>query len=148
MHRLIYASRFTARFPLEREEQDYTINAIIRTSTRNNRAAGVTGLLLTHRRAALQVLEGPQDAVAATYERILNDPRHTDAHLIATGPAPQREFGDWGLLTLRVVPGDNAVIDAMDARRETFADLTPQAAVALLADVRDVQARTLLAALA
>jgi hypothetical protein len=148
MHRLIYASRFTARFPLEREDQDYMINAIIRTSTRNNRAAGVTGLLLTHRRMALQVLEGPQDAVAATYERILKDPRHEAATLIAMGPAQAREFGDWGLLTLRVNPGDNTLVDAMDARHETFADLSPEAAFALLSDVRDIQARTLLAALA
>jgi hypothetical protein len=148
MHRLIYASRFTSRFPLEREDQDYALNAIIRSSTRNNRAADVTGLLLTHRRMALQVLEGSQEALGATYERIQKDPRHEGARLIAFGPVPAREFGDWGLLTLRVAAGDSALVDALDGRHQDFTDLSPADALALLAQVRDIQARNLLAALA
>ncbi|HUO23303.1 MAG TPA: BLUF domain-containing protein [Caulobacteraceae bacterium] len=148
MHRLIYASRFTARFPLERGEQDYALNAIIRASTRNNRATDITGLLLTYQRQVLQVLEGPRDALAAAYERILKDPRHDGAKLIVMEEAAGRAFGDWGLLALRVNRGDNAMVDRLEAAHETFAALSPADAFQLLAEVRDVQAHNLLAAMA
>jgi hypothetical protein len=148
MHRLIYTSRFSARFPREREEQNYQINAIVRASIRNNRAVGITGLLLVHRRQALQVLEGPPEAIGALYERIMLDRRHEAAQVIALQDAPQREFSDWSMCALRVNEGDDAIIDRLDAEGAALSELNGEQALALLKGVRDAQLRTVLAAMA
>jgi hypothetical protein len=148
MHRLIYASAFSARFPREREDQAYEINAIVRASIRNNRAAGLTSLLLIHKGHFLQALEGPTEAVGAAYEHILADRRHQGARVICLEPIARRAFGDWGLCACRV-DADDDILQSLD--RDAHGDLSalgPAAALGLLTAVRDTQARTLLAAMA
>jgi hypothetical protein len=71
------------------------LNAILDASNRNNRTAAVTGALMFDRSWFLQILEGEQASVSATYARILTDPRHRDATLIETRPVPSRMFGNW-----------------------------------------------------
>lgn len=145
MHRLIYVSGFSARFPREREDQEYEINAIIRASIRNNRAAGLTGLLLLHRGHFLQALEGPPEAVSVAYDRILQDRRHEGARLISLEPIVRREFGDWGMCARRIGADDDAVLESLD---HDLSALDAAGALALLTAVRDTQIRTLLAAMA
>ncbi len=43
MHRLIYVSGFSVRFPREREDQEYEINAIIRASDPQQPGGGAHG---------------------------------------------------------------------------------------------------------
>jgi hypothetical protein len=91
MHRLLYIS--TARTAPGRVELD----AILRVSRRNNAAAGITGLLVVGGRRFLQALEGPDEAVFATFDRIRRDPAHFAVVELTRGPIAARAFGDWSM---------------------------------------------------
>ena len=45
-----------------------------------------------------QVLEGDADRLEHTFERIQQDPRHTDCRLVFFEPADQREFRSWNMV--------------------------------------------------
>src|SRR5579872_3160058 len=87
LHRLLYSSRFSGRFPAAFADQEDEIGKIIRASIRRNRDASITGLLLVHRSWFLQALEGPPERVDGIFQRIMTDHRHTDLRVLATGPA-------------------------------------------------------------
>lgn len=70
---------------------------ILATARRNNRANGITGLLMYNCKRFLQVLEGPADAIDATFNRIRRDTRHRGQVLLARKTIDQREFGDWSM---------------------------------------------------
>jgi hypothetical protein len=71
--------------------------AILAVARRNNSANDITGLLMFNGKRFLQVLEGPSEAIDATFERIRRDPRHRGQVLLARKTIPQREFGDWSM---------------------------------------------------
>jgi hypothetical protein len=73
------------------------LDDILSVSRRNNRAAGITGLLVSGGRRFLQVLEGPDQAVLTTYARIQTDPRHRAFVLVTCQPVADRAFGDWSM---------------------------------------------------
>ena len=73
------------------------LEAILATSRRNNGRDGVTGLLLAGGRRFLQALEGPSDAVLATYGRICADPRHGALVQLGCRTIEARQFGDWSM---------------------------------------------------
>jgi hypothetical protein len=145
LHRLVYASR-QAFAPGQSPEEE--IVSLIRASIRNNRAVAVTGLLLVHEGWFVQALEGPAEAVMTTYGRIDRDPRHTDAKVIAAGPASARAFGDWNMCARRFSTADDAILDTL-AQRTHFDPhrLTGASALRLLKAVRGIQDRVGLAAL-
>lgn len=91
MLQLAYIS--TARGNVDRT----LLDSILSTSRRNNIAVGVTGLLVTGGRRFLQVLEGPDQAVLATYARIQADPRHRGFVLITCQGIQERAFGEWSM---------------------------------------------------
>jgi hypothetical protein len=89
MKRLIYASQAT--HDIDPDE----LVEILELSRRNNEAAGVSGMLLYCGQSFLQMLEGDADVLAATYDRIAGDPRHTNLRLLADLDVPGRLFPDW-----------------------------------------------------
>ncbi|MDQ6655101.1 MAG: BLUF domain-containing protein [Verrucomicrobiota bacterium] len=70
---------------------------LLATSRRNNEASGLTGMLLYKDRRFLQVLEGNEEAVRATYARIERDPRHREIVLLLSEEEQEREFADWSM---------------------------------------------------
>ena len=74
-----------------------TCAEILSVSRRNNCQADVSGLLVAGQRRFLQALEGPADAVRATYSRILHDPRHYACVLLGERYLDKRQFGDWAM---------------------------------------------------
>jgi hypothetical protein len=52
------------------------VEQILFTARRMNKANGITGLLISSPARFMQVLEGEEAAVRATYNRICADPRH------------------------------------------------------------------------
>lgn len=123
--------------------------SIIAASIRNNRSVGVTGLLLTYQGWFVQALEGSAKAVMTTYGRIVDDPRHGDTRVLASGPAETRAFASWNMCARHLGPADAAVIEVMDAGAKFDPErLTGASALRLLQTVAGVQARTALAALA
>ena len=105
MRQLLYVSSARAG-----KEPD--VPSIVAASIRNNRRAGVTGLLWTDARRFLQVLEGADGDIRATFERIRADPRHSGVVVLHDRPIAAREFGEWAMA--RRAPGDSA--DAFDMR--------------------------------
>ncbi|RYF03002.1 MAG: BLUF domain-containing protein [Oxalobacteraceae bacterium] len=73
------------------------LDSILAVSKRNNGIDGITGILLCDGRSYLQVLEGPQDSVTTTYERICADPRHSDITIISDQLIEQRDFAYWSM---------------------------------------------------
>jgi len=74
-----------------------TCRNVLEISRRNNRRNGVTGLLVAGRRRFLQAIEGPTDAVRATYAKITADPRHYACVLLSEHYLNERQFGDWAM---------------------------------------------------
>lgn len=77
------------------------IDDIIAVSRRNNRAAGLTGLLVAGQRRFLQLLEGEERAVRKTYQRIRRDPRHFACVVVSERTIDARQFGDWDMGLVR-----------------------------------------------
>jgi hypothetical protein len=89
--RLMYASRAA-----ETVRPD-TLNAILRKSTQSNPACGVTGVLCFSGEIFLQVLEGGRSQVSKLYNRIAQDPRHTDVVLLSYDEIEERSFAGWAM---------------------------------------------------
>lgn len=90
-HQLIYMSE---PFGFD----DAMLNGILSISRRNNRRDGLTGALVCRRDIYLQLLEGPEAAVEATYARISGDDRHLAITRLTSEPAEARLFPDWAML--------------------------------------------------
>ncbi|WP_010164122.1 BLUF domain-containing protein [Sphingomonas sp. PAMC 26617] len=91
MQRILCIS--TAREKLDAIELD----SILKVSRRNNAAVGVTGLLVVGGRRFLQVLEGPDDQVAAVFDRISRDDRHFAVVKLSKKTVETRLFGEWAM---------------------------------------------------
>lgn len=127
MYRILYIS--TARTPFTPAD----VETVLAISRRNNRTVQVTGLLVVGGRRFLQVLEGPEYAVRATFERIKGDPRHFAVVILHEGDIATRAFADWsmGCQTLAIAgaePDLAAIIAAIpDANlRAYFAGFTAE----------------------
>ena len=103
---LVYASIANEDFSPEQ------LLELLAVSRRNNESCGITGMLLYKDRRFLQVLEGDEAAVRATYARIERDPRHRDVVVLVTDEEREREFADWSMAfhdlddeTARQTPG-------------------------------------------
>lgn len=113
MYQLVYVSSATVPFPTP------DLLALLAVSRANNSRAGVTGLLLYRDGNFMQVLEGPEDAVRATFARIEGDRRHKGSLVLLSGPVPSRQFPDWsmgfrdlGSAEVRDTPGFNEFLNA------------------------------------
>ena len=95
MFRLCYIS--SSRVPIDVA----LVDDILAVSRRNNRAAGLTGLLVAGQRRFLQLLEGEERSVRATYQRIRRDPRHFACVTVNEGPITSRQFVDWDMGLVR-----------------------------------------------
>ena len=89
--RLMYASRATETVRPE------TLTAILRKSTQNNPLVGVTGVLCFSGSVFVQVLEGGRQQVSKLYNRISQDPRHTDVVLLSYEEIDERSFAGWSM---------------------------------------------------
>ena len=90
MIQLIYASR---PFGFD----DAILNAILMDARRCNERDDITGALICRADLYLQLLEGPQDAVDAAYQRIAKDNRHLGIRLLSRCDVSERLFPDWAM---------------------------------------------------
>lgn len=109
--RLIYASRSSGSLtPMD-------VKDIVQTSQRNNAGLGVTGALILSNGIFLQCLEGDHLAVNTLYHRILLDPRHRDAAILAYREIDVRLYGGWQM----------GLVPSTEANRQVFLRYSPQA---------------------
>lgn len=91
MYQIVYVSSATVRFTTP------DLFDLLAKSRANNARAGVSGMLLFRDGNFMQALEGPEEAVRATYERIGRDPRHAGAMVLLRGPVEARQFSEWSM---------------------------------------------------
>lgn len=102
------------------------IQALLEHSRTFNDASGITGLLLFDGLDFFQVLEGEEGAVNALYDRIADDPRHTDVTLLKRSTVEARDFANWDLAFVGVTPMDvlaSPQLQAMDALSDRLSNL-------------------------
>lgn len=107
--------------------------SILSQSRINNQRCGISGLLVVGKRRFLQVLEGPAEAVRATYARIRQDQRHYACVVLSEREQDERQFGEWAMG--HVAAGADA-----DAQADEGADLVT-VVKGLVADVADPNMR-------
>jgi hypothetical protein len=88
---LIYGSSAVKGF------SEVELARILLGARRTNAALGVTGMLLYHDGAFLQVLEGDERNVKAVFERIGKDPRHRRVMILIERNIEARQFEDWSM---------------------------------------------------
>jgi hypothetical protein len=76
---------------------DDALEGVLEHARSRNTADGLTGLLVHRNGRFMQLLEGPYDAVLATYQRILADDRHDDVRLLAEESIHTRRFPEWSM---------------------------------------------------
>jgi hypothetical protein len=76
---------------------DTILSQILMTARRNNANAHVTGCLICRGDLYLQLLEGPQEAVARLYDSILEDDRHLEVTLRVHRQTETRMFDGWAM---------------------------------------------------
>ena len=128
--RLLYASR--AKAPLTPE----VIDTILQVSRKANPTTGITGLLCHSGDIFMQVLEGGREEVSALYNRIANDPRHTDVILLRYEEIAERRFASWSMGQVNLARVNPAIL----LKYSTKAELDPyagcgQASMAMLEEL-------------
>jgi hypothetical protein len=91
MRSILYLSSAT------RPITDLELVDILTISRKNIERVGVSGMLLYRGGNFIQVLEGPDAAVGATYSRIEKDPRHDDITLILDEQVDVPRFREWSM---------------------------------------------------
>jgi hypothetical protein len=87
---------------------DAMLNGILLQARRCNARDGLTGALIVRRDLYLQMLEGPEAAVTATFARIKRDDRHLAVKPLACEAVAARLFPDW---TMRDDPAQSWLWD-------------------------------------
>lgn len=75
-----------------------TLSSILVHAQRVNPNVGITGALICREDVYLQLLEGPEDEVKKTMERIRGDDRHVEFQVHSEKTVPERMFGKWAML--------------------------------------------------
>lgn len=122
---------FRQIFYTSRSVPKVDVDRILQQSRHNNAVDGITGLLWHDGTHFLQVIEGPEASVAATYARIAADPRHSDLEILSDRKITTREFGYWSMERATRSLDDG---DAMLARIERRLNGAPEALRRAFAD--------------
>lgn len=80
------------------------VNSDLARFQNRNKVNGVAGMILSHEKFFLQLLEGERDAVNAMFRKISTDNRHTHVTIVRYADIRKPEFADW----------THAVIDTAD----------------------------------
>jgi len=91
MIRLIYMSHAVKPFSTEE------LMALLRQCRMANAEQGITGVLLYFNECFLQVLEGKEEAVQKTFQKLRRDPRHRNIIELEKSNISERLFPDWSM---------------------------------------------------
>lgn len=105
------------------------IDAILRSSRRNNVRDGITGLLVHDDVRFLQALEGDRLLVEEAFRRIKADKRHRAAVMLSEREVPDRQFGHWAMANqpTNTIRGAVTMPQIVDALVASVADLNIRA---------------------
>jgi len=89
--RIVYISVATKPF-----SEDDLLHLLAKCRSSNTEKS-ITGQLIYSDGSFMQVLEGPEAAIDATYNKIKDDPRHKNVQLIERDVIQERQFRDWSM---------------------------------------------------
>lgn len=89
IRRMAYVSQPLADLPVTE------IPRIVATSRANNERDGLTGVLVYTGADFVQLIEGPEEAVATLWARVASDPRHRDIAILLDESNHRPWFPDW-----------------------------------------------------
>jgi hypothetical protein len=121
MIQLIYASR---PFGFD----DPMLNGILMDARRCNERDDVTGALICRADLYLQLLEGPEAAVEAAYQRIQRDNRHLEIRLLSRRVVTERLFAGWAM---RDDPARSWMWTQLDVKNGAIARATEAEAIGI-----------------
>lgn len=87
----IYSSAATTVFSSSELEK------LLSQARRNNKALGITGMLLYEDGSFFQILEGAEHVVKQLYTKIATDKRHSKITKLILEPIAARNFADWSM---------------------------------------------------
>ncbi len=91
LHHIIYLSRATGPF------SDHDLRTLLEEARQQNAAQRITGALVYGNEQFVQIIEGEESVLAALYEHLLLDPRHTQLVKFADKAIDHRSFTDWSM---------------------------------------------------
>ncbi len=121
MHAIAYVS--SASWNLLPEQ----VERIVSEARRINALNGVTGVLLYCDGNFMQYLEGDENAVVATFDRIRASESHYQINELMNQPILEREFGDWTMGFSQ--PSPDEFVELAAARWKGTAQTGPGAAL-------------------
>jgi hypothetical protein len=101
------------------------ISNILEVSQENNSKNNITGCLLYHNDAFLQILEGESEVIESLYLKIEQDKRHYSARRVYNDNKEKRSFTNWGMAFFDLGE-DNAVDKSKLILRENFVAVSNQ----------------------
>lgn len=104
------------------------LDDILTISRRRNSQADITGTLICRHDMYLQLLEGPDAAVQATYDRIKLDDRHLELNLLVSRTITDRMFPKWAM---RDDPARSWMWSPEEVAAGAIAAATPQHVLAI-----------------
>lgn len=131
LHQIIYIS--TANPELTED----ALLELLSGSQKRNASRKITGLLLHSDGNIIQVIEGPEPAAKALYDKISGDSRHRGVTLISSKPIEKRDFPEFkmGFKRARSVdfkkqlPGFTDVVEKRGVSDEQLAGLSKMVAI-------------------
>ena len=91
VYQLVYVSRASG------ELDEKSLDGILATARANNGEKNITGMLLHHDGAFIQVLEGDEREVEELFDLIDADPRHEDTNVVLRTEVEERAFEQWSM---------------------------------------------------
>ena len=91
LYRIVYHSRASDKM------KDSQIFNIVEKAQKHNKEVGITGLLLFISNSFIQLLEGEEKEVKASYQKIMQDERHDQSKIILQGNITKRDFTSWNM---------------------------------------------------
>ncbi len=117
MKRLTYISRFSDNLTAA------DIEKIGKISQQNNQARNITGVLLCLGGMFFQILEGEAADVDLIYQRILDDPRHTDIVCLKSEfDVTERLFPEWSMQIIDLEHNTDLIIQPIKTLLETITE--------------------------
>lgn len=104
------------------------LSHILFQARRNNMRDDITGALICRGDLYLQLIEGPEAAVAALYAKITRDDRHVEVTELLRHTITERLFPDWAM---RDDPAQSWMWTAEEVNAGAVAEATPAESLAV-----------------
>lgn len=95
---------------------------ILAQSRPANARDGITGVLTAVKGRFVQIVEGDSAALDRLMVRLLRDERHSHLIVLERRAVSRRAFGDWDMMSPKLVPGDLALLELVLAEPDVGLD--------------------------